>query len=169
MAMPAWKQRQKEAEEQRKQEIEEERQRKAALAAGQQPVAAARDSVASVSTVETHKDFSSVLNQEAYVTIAQIIRQHGKPNNKYPKDKDLAYGQLLEICEQYGVGNVTAVLGTMKKQKRVDFVDPFISDTTMLTLIEDYNQDIKSELLSYEDLVHLAEKEKTSHQKAAGW
>lgn len=54
-------------------------------------------------------------------------------------------------------------------QKRVDYVDVFLADASVITLINDYNQDIKSELVSYEDLAKLADKEKTSHQKVSGW
>ena len=54
-------------------------------------------------------------------------------------------------------------------QKRVDYRDPFIKDDTLVTLVEDYNQDFKSVGITYEEINDKVQADVTTHQKMGGW
>jgi hypothetical protein len=54
-------------------------------------------------------------------------------------------------------------------KNRVDYHDPFIKDDTMITLVEDYNQDFKPQNITYAEIGSMVTGEETTHQKIGGW
>lgn len=76
----------------------------------------------------------------------------------------------MKHCDEANVGGVAALLKVMQKNKRVDFRDPMLKDSSVVTLIQEYNQDIVSDIMAYDDITkQLGALHQTSHQKTAGW
>eukprot|EP01123_Difflugia_compressa_P009135 TRINITY_DN2935_c0_g2_i1.p1 TRINITY_DN2935_c0_g2~~TRINITY_DN2935_c0_g2_i1.p1 ORF type:complete len:175 (-),score=49.15 TRINITY_DN2935_c0_g2_i1:69-557(-) len=160
-AVPAWKLKKQQEEEERKKQLEEEKKKKQA---GAGAGAGLTESGTEGSTKQKPGEKS-----EHYILVAEAIRSVGKPNPSYPKDLDIEYGTLLKMMEEKNVSGLIAVLKVMKTQKRIDYLDTFLKDDSIVTLIEDYNQDIKTSLITYDQLQTVGATEKTSHQKTSGW
>jgi len=156
--VPEWKRKRMEAESDRQKGLQDEQQRRAAVSRGEQV------------EVRTSEQVVDKPKAEPHVVVAAIIRQNGKPNRHFPKDLDLTFGELVKHCDDANLGGVGALLKVMQKNKRVDFRDPVLKDNSVVTLIEEYNQDINSDILAYEDIaIKLGALHQTSHQKASGW
>merc|ERR1711941_20763 len=104
---------------------------------------------------------------ENYRRIIDVFRQHGSPNEQFPNDWDICYADLREQLPE--MGGIGTILKNMKREKRVDYRDPFIKDDTMITLVEDYNQDFQSVGVTYGEINEKIQGEKTTHQKMGGW
>eukprot|EP01124_Arcella_intermedia_P007582 TRINITY_DN1466_c0_g1_i1.p2 TRINITY_DN1466_c0_g1~~TRINITY_DN1466_c0_g1_i1.p2 ORF type:complete len:163 (+),score=30.64 TRINITY_DN1466_c0_g1_i1:105-593(+) len=158
--VPAWKLKKQQEEEERKKKLEEERLKKEQLRAGAgqpEPVAQSQNK-------------AEAPKRDGYMLVVDAIRQHGTANPNYPKDLDIEYGKLLEITDKLDLGGLGALLKVMKTQKRVDFRDSFLKDSSIVTLIEDYNQDVKTSLITYDQIQSsISPDEITSHQKTGNY
>eukprot|EP00029_Vermamoeba_vermiformis_P001686 TRINITY_DN11900_c0_g1_i1.p1 TRINITY_DN11900_c0_g1~~TRINITY_DN11900_c0_g1_i1.p1 ORF type:complete len:115 (-),score=25.42 TRINITY_DN11900_c0_g1_i1:50-394(-) len=113
-------------------------------------------------------DDLKVQNERSCEALAEIIRQHGKPNPNYPNDIDLDYGTLRVNAEDK-IGGIMALLKSMKQRKIVDFVGPMLHDDSTVTLINDYYQEFKTQLIRYDEIKDKVKGEITGHQKVGGW
>eukprot|EP01094_Clydonella_sp_ATCC50884_P007228 TRINITY_DN16403_c0_g1_i1.p2 TRINITY_DN16403_c0_g1~~TRINITY_DN16403_c0_g1_i1.p2 ORF type:complete len:146 (-),score=58.76 TRINITY_DN16403_c0_g1_i1:211-606(-) len=102
-----------------------------------------------------------------YRQIIDVFRQYGEPNPQFPNDKDMYYADVREHLP--AMGGIGTILKNMKREQRVDYRDPFIKDDTLLTLVEDYNQDFKSVGVTYEEINDKIVSDVTTHQKMGGW
>jgi len=106
--------------------------------------------------------------EENYKTVADIIRQYGKPNKAFPNDFDLDYGTLHKKAEK--MQGLATVLKNMKRQKLVDFSDQGIfKENSMITLITgDWeNEQAKPTQITYDEIATKVKGEVTSHQKVS--
>lgn len=100
-----------------------------------------------------------------YNKIAAAIREHGEVNPQYPSDRDIVYKVLLEKLD--GMDGVSTCLKNMMKAKRVDYRDNFIKDDTVITLIEEYNQEAVFQGVTYDKISESYHTEETGHTKKA--
>jgi len=131
------------------------------------------------------------MNQDAinanYLRVGNVIKTYGKPNATFPADLDITYGELLPHVAT--VSGVLNILKTMKQKvylllyavmfpsylflalqkKMIDYRDPMINDKTVLTLISDWDQDFKGNMVLYDQIASEVKGEYTGQQKVGGW
>eukprot|EP01115_Flamella_aegyptia_P013494 TRINITY_DN72260_c0_g1_i1.p1 TRINITY_DN72260_c0_g1~~TRINITY_DN72260_c0_g1_i1.p1 ORF type:complete len:129 (+),score=33.00 TRINITY_DN72260_c0_g1_i1:318-704(+) len=103
-----------------------------------------------------------------YQTVANAIRNYGAPNDQFPKDIDIEYGYLRDETECFSLSGLGTILKNMKRKQMVDYRDPFIKDSTIITLIEDYYQEFESQMVTYEQITDKIQDEdgNTGHMKS---
>jgi len=57
----------------------------------------------------------------------------------------------------------------MKQQKMVDYGDPFIKDNTIITLINEWEQQHVAQGVTYDKIASDVKGDVSSHQKVGGW
>eukprot|EP01090_Pellita_catalonica_P001136 TRINITY_DN10841_c0_g1_i1.p2 TRINITY_DN10841_c0_g1~~TRINITY_DN10841_c0_g1_i1.p2 ORF type:complete len:123 (+),score=22.23 TRINITY_DN10841_c0_g1_i1:28-369(+) len=104
-----------------------------------------------------------------YGQIVGVIRQFGTPDPQFPKDKQVPYSTLTQKLG--AMGGMQTVLKNMKKEKRLDFQGIFFKPETIVTLIEDYNQDINPQMVTYDKIKTITTKNQADegHTKVGGW
>eukprot|EP01089_Gocevia_fonbrunei_P018831 TRINITY_DN647_c0_g1_i1.p1 TRINITY_DN647_c0_g1~~TRINITY_DN647_c0_g1_i1.p1 ORF type:complete len:114 (-),score=31.14 TRINITY_DN647_c0_g1_i1:55-396(-) len=102
-----------------------------------------------------------------YGKVRNCIKQHGTPNPQFPQDLDMVYGEMRKYLN--AVGGLGTVLKNMKNQKMVDYSDPFIKDTTLITLINEWEQEHVAQGITYDNIASEVKGEESSHAKVGGW
>eukprot|EP01091_Cochliopodium_minus_P015690 TRINITY_DN5662_c0_g1_i1.p1 TRINITY_DN5662_c0_g1~~TRINITY_DN5662_c0_g1_i1.p1 ORF type:complete len:113 (-),score=28.50 TRINITY_DN5662_c0_g1_i1:79-417(-) len=104
--------------------------------------------------------------EEKYDFIANAIRQLGKPNPIFNTDIDVDFATLLKSCDNK-ISGIQSILKNMKNLKRVEYRDAFIKDQTIITLVHDYNLEVKR--VDVIDLKDFVGSEKTSSHEKSGY
>ncbi|KAL6048803.1 hypothetical protein QOT17_018571 [Balamuthia mandrillaris] len=104
-----------------------------------------------------------------YVKVAEAIRQHGSPNPQFPKDNDLVYGELRKHLN--ATAGLATVLRNMRSKQYVDYRGDIINDSTIITLINDYEQDLVPQGITYDKINEQVKDvtDQSSHTKVGGW
>merc|ERR1711974_507682 len=103
-----------------------------------------------------------------YASVAAFIKAKGKPNDHFPKDLDITFGEIRKALDGR-VSGLGTILKNMKKEKLVDYRDPFVKDTTVVTLINDFDATLVSLGVTYEEITKKIDDKKTKKKFFLGF
>jgi len=102
-----------------------------------------------------------------YLRVGNVMKQYGKPNPTFPTDLDITYGELQPHVNT--VSGVLNILKTMKQKGMILYRDPVINQKTVLTLVNDWDQGFKGDMILYDKIATEVKEEYLGQKKVGGW